>query len=94
MHARRLRISGKVQGVYYRASTQARARALGLVGWVRNLRDGRVELVAQGDDEALEALERWCHEGPPRARVDDIEAADHPTDSNLRDFAIAATASV
>lgn len=67
-------VSGRVQGVYYRASTRERARELGLAGWVRNLPDGRVELCAEGPRPALEALERWCHQGPPAARVDGLEA--------------------
>lgn len=68
----RLRVSGRVQGVYFRASTQERARALGLSGWVRNTPDGAVELEAQGRPDQLEALIAWCNEGPPAARVDDI----------------------
>lgn len=62
-------VSGRVQGVSYRAATVARARGLGLVGWVRNLDDGRVELYACGSARALDALEDWCRRGPPLARV-------------------------
>jgi acylphosphatase len=62
-------ISGSVQGVFYRAATQETARRLGLVGWVRNLADGNVELVACGDAEKLKELEQWLWQGPPRARV-------------------------
>lgn len=67
-------ISGQVQGVYYRASTQAEAQRLGLRGWVRNLPDGRVELLAEGPRSALDALVAWCWQGPPRARVSGVEA--------------------
>ena len=70
-----LRVTGLVQGVFYRASTQDKARELGLTGWVRNAPDGSVELVAEGDAAALDALERWCHAGPPAARVDRVEAS-------------------
>jgi acylphosphatase len=67
-------ISGRVQGVWYRASTRARARELELTGWVRNLAGGRVEALAEGPRSQLDALLAWCHDGPMLARVDDIEA--------------------
>ncbi len=74
-HARlHMLISGRVQGVWYRASTASRAKGLGLRGWVRNLADGRVEALAEGPREQLEALLAWAHDGPMLARVDDIEA--------------------
>ncbi|MEZ4380914.1 MAG: acylphosphatase [Nannocystaceae bacterium] len=66
------RIAGRVQGVAYRASARAVARRLGLVGWVRNLPTGEVELRAEGPREALEALLQWCAEGPPAAVVSDV----------------------
>ena len=69
-----LLVTGRVQGVWYRGSTVQRARDLGLVGWVRNLRDGRVEAVAEGERSSLEALLAWANEGPPSAKVDDVEA--------------------
>lgn len=72
MAAARFLVSGLVQGVFFRASTQARARELGLAGHARNLADGRVEVIAQGDADALDALGRWLHEGPPSARVADV----------------------
>lgn len=68
-----LRITGRVQGVFYRASTEAKARELGLAGWVRNRADGSVEAVAEGPRGDLEALMRWCREGPPAARVEGVE---------------------
>lgn len=55
--------------MFYRAATQEAARRLGLTGWVRNLADGTVELVACGDTEKLKELEQWLWQGPPRARV-------------------------
>lgn len=70
-----LEVSGRVQGVFYRASAEAHARKLGLVGWVRNLPDGRVEAVAEGPPEALDAFVAWCHKGPPAARVDEVFVA-------------------
>lgn len=62
-------VSGRVQGVFYRASTRERALALGLTGYARNLPDGAVEVLACGDVAAIAALERWLWEGPPAARV-------------------------
>lgn len=84
----RLRISGRVQGVYYRASTEAAARRLGLVGWVRNLPDGGVELLAEGRRDALEALVAWCHVGPPRARVDAVAARWGPAEGGFAVFGV------
>lgn len=66
-------VSGQVQGVFFRATTEATARRLGLTGWVRNLRDGRVELVACGEEARLKELEQWLWQGPPRARVTQVE---------------------
>ena len=73
MSGRRLRIHGRVQGVFFRAWTAEKARALGVSGWVRNRLDGSVELVAYGDDEAIEALTSACRTGPPAAHVERIE---------------------
>jgi acylphosphatase len=66
-------VSGRVQGVYYRATTRETARERGVDGWVKNLPDGRVEAVFEGDREAVEELLEWCHTGSPNARVDDVE---------------------
>lgn len=65
-------VSGRVQGVFYRASTRERALALGLRGYARNLPDGRVEVLACGPEDAVRALEAWLWEGPPMARVTDV----------------------
>ncbi len=69
----RLLVSGKVQGVFFRASTAEEARRLGVQGWVRNLSDGRVEIVAEGTAEALDALEGWARQGPRGAVVERVE---------------------
>jgi len=72
-------IRGRVQGVFYRASTRDEARQLGLHGWVRNLPDGSVEVLAEGPEVQLLQLLRWCRQGPPAARVDQaIPAWDEP----------------
>lgn len=63
------RVEGRVQGVFFRTTTQEQARALGLRGYARNLPDGSVEVYACGEPQALEALSAWLHEGPPHARV-------------------------
>lgn len=68
-----LLISGRVQGVYYRASAQAEAQRLGLSGWVRNLPTGEVEAEAEGEQQAVAAFIEWCRHGPPSARVDDVQ---------------------
>lgn len=66
-------ISGVVQGVFFRASASSAARALNLVGWVRNLSGGTVELLAEGEEASLKKLIQWCREGPPGARVDEVQ---------------------
>jgi acylphosphatase len=67
------RVRGVVQGVSYRANAAARARELGLLGWVRNRDDGSVELLAEGPRAQLDALIEWCEIGPRFARVDAVE---------------------
>ena len=74
--ARRFTISGRVQGVGFRYFTEASAAREGLHGWVRNLPDGRVEITAEGDAEALDRFERHVRHGPPGARVENVEV-DH-----------------
>jgi acylphosphatase len=69
-------VSGRVQGVFYRATCAERARALGLAGWVRNASGGRVEAVFEGSSDAVEALVAWCREGPPAARVVAVDVAE------------------
>jgi len=66
-------VFGRVQGVFFRATTRDRAREEGVDGWVRNLADGRVEAVFEGHQEAVESMVEFCHEGSLRARVDDVE---------------------
>ncbi|NVB41083.1 acylphosphatase [Pseudenhygromyxa sp. WMMC2535] len=83
-----LRIRGRVQGVYYRASTREQAAALGLRGWVRNRPDGSVELVAEGEPGALEALLAWCAQGPPAAQVSAVETQHLDATGEFADFQI------
>lgn len=65
-------VSGKVQGVYFRTKTRDEAHKHGVDGWVKNLEDGRVEAVFEGDDESVDAMVDFCHEGSQAARVDDV----------------------
>jgi acylphosphatase len=75
---RRYRVRGKVQGVFFRASTARVAEGLGLVGWARNLPDGSVEVLALGDAAGLSALEDFLRTGPPRARVEEVSSTEVP----------------
>lgn len=66
------RVSGRVQGVFFRASTRDQAINLGVTGWARNLHDGRVEVLACGEQKDVSALCGWLHRGPPAARVTEV----------------------
>jgi len=71
-------VSGRVQGVFYRAYCARRARELGLAGFVRNLPDGRVEAAFEGPDEDVDAMVAWCHRGSEWSRVDAVEVSEEP----------------
>jgi acylphosphatase len=86
--AARFLVSGRVQGVAFRAYTRAQAQALGLHGFARNLADGRVEVLAVGDAAAIERLAEWLHTGSPMARVDAVVRSE-VTDADVRDAAAA-----
>lgn len=68
-------IHGLVQGVYFRASTREEAVRLGVAGWVRNLPNGSVEAVFEGENRRVEEIVGWCHKGPPGARVEKVEVS-------------------
>ncbi|OYT41249.1 MAG: acylphosphatase [Candidatus Altiarchaeales archaeon ex4484_43] len=73
-------ISGRVQGVFFRSNTRNMAEKLGLTGWVRNLPDGRVEAVFEGEESDVKEVIEWCHKGPTYASVSDVEVKfDKPT---------------
>ena len=74
-------ISGRVQGVFFRASTQKQALSLGLSGWAKNLPDGRVEVLACGDQQALAQLRQWLRRGPSIAQVTHVECSELDTDN-------------
>jgi acylphosphatase len=81
-------IEGRVQGVFFRAATRDEARARGLGGWVRNLPDGRVEAVFEGDKRVVETMLAWCHKGPPYAYVSRVEVEWQAYVGDLTDFRI------
>jgi len=81
-------VSGRVQGVFFRASACDAGQRLGLVGWAKNLRDGRVEVVAQGPPPALDAFVAYLHQGPPAARVDQVEVRWETPEAGLRNFGV------
>jgi acylphosphatase len=81
-------ISGRVQGVFYRATARDQARALGLAGWVRNLPDGRVEVRVEGTPRAIESFVDHCRRGPAGAEVTDVEVVDEPPAGDLRGFTV------
>jgi len=81
-------IEGRVQGVFFRAATRDEARARGLQGWVRNLADGRVEALFEGDKPVVENMLAWCRKGPPYAYVDRVEEDWQPYQGDLIDFRV------
>ena len=81
-------ISGRVQGVFFRAHTIDTARSLDLAGWVRNLPDGRVEAIFEGEDANMEAMLAWCKKGPPFAIVNQVEEQEEPVTGKFSDFGI------
>ncbi|MEN3747868.1 acylphosphatase [Sphingomonas sp. HF-S3] len=93
MATQRIFVSGRVQGVTYRDWTVRTAKKFGLTGWVRNLSDGRVEILADGEEEAIGQLVEACREGPTMARVDNVSAV-HDTDKPVKGFTKRFTASV
>ncbi len=70
-----VRVHGSVQGVFFRVETRDRARSLGVAGWIRNLPDGAVEAVFEGEDAQVESMVEWSRRGPVRAEVDDVDIA-------------------
>jgi len=81
-------VSGRVQGVNFRWYTQRKAQELGLAGWVRNLWDGRVEAIFEGQGEAVQRAVDWCHVGAPSALVDEVEVSYEEPTGELSRFRI------
>ncbi len=81
-------ISGRVQGVFFRAYTRDKAREVGLKGWVKNLIDGRVEAVFEGEEKNVEEMLRWCREGSPHSRVSEVEVHEEPFNGEFMSFEV------
>jgi acylphosphatase len=80
-------VSGRVQGVFYRANTRDAARDRDVDGWVQNLDDGRVEAVFEGSEAAVDAMVEWCHEGSPAASVEGVDV-EYEAPTNIDGFEI------
>jgi acylphosphatase len=81
-------VSGRVQGVFYRAFAQQASRRLRLNGFCRNLPDGRVEVIVEGDRKVIETLIEQLRVGPPRGKVEDVQVHWKPTEHRFKDFSI------
>jgi acylphosphatase len=79
-------VTGYVQGVFFRHSMAKRARDLGVSGWVRNLDDGRVEAVVEGEESDVEVVVEWCRSGPPHATVEQVEVSWAPATREFSGF--------
>jgi len=87
-HCLKIIVSGRVQGVYFRAFTQKQALKHGITGYAKNLPDGNVEIVACGSESALQQLIAWCHKGPLLAKVSAVEVLPCPDCPSFSDFSI------
>ena len=81
-------ISGRVQGVFFRANTKQQAEMLGLSGWVRNTKDGKVEAIFEGEEEVLDQIIKWCHRGPSLSKVDKVDVKKQEPTNEYDDFSI------
>ena len=88
MTAKHITVKGRVQGVFFRRNAQQKADELNITGWVRNMDDDTVEIVAQGEENELQQFIEWCKEGPSKAIVENVEIKEKETDSRFRGFSI------
>ncbi|MDZ4165076.1 MAG: acylphosphatase [Smithellaceae bacterium] len=88
MKAIHIRVTGRVQGVFFRAGTKRQALALNLTGWVKNTPDGAVEAAFEGEDGRIQEILVWCSTGPPGAFVEKLECSEAPYTGRFSDFAI------
>ncbi len=84
----RVTVSGRVQGVYYRSYALDEARTLGIKGWVRNTREGQVEAVLEGTEEAVRKMLEWCRKGSTSSRVSDVEVEWEEPTGEFTDFSV------
>ena len=84
----RVFVTGKVQGVFFRQALKVKAKQNNVFGWVRNLQDGRVEAVLEGQDENVNVLVEWCHGGPANARVEDVEIRNEEYSKEFSNFEV------
>ena len=83
-----VKIHGKVQGVWFRASTKQKAEQLGLTGWVRNTADGCVEAVFEGEEKLVQDMIQWCYQGPPLSDVKNVEVKNQNATNSFDSFSI------
>lgn len=81
-------ISGRVQGVWFRARTRQKAEQLGIKGWVRNTSDGCVEAVFEGQEELVREIVEWCYHGPPMAKVSNVEVKKQKSTEDFDSFSV------
>lgn len=81
-------ISGRVQGVWFRATTKQKAERLGLTGWVRNTYDGNVEAVFEGEENSVQEMLDWCRHGPPLSKVENVEVKNESPTNGFDSFSI------
>lgn len=81
-------VEGKVQGVFFRVTAKQVANSLGVKGWVKNRWDGKVELVVEGEEDAINRMIKWCHKGPPGAFVIRVEVEYEPFKGEFQNFTI------
>jgi acylphosphatase len=84
----RVRVSGQVQGVFFRDSTRRKAEELGLAGWVKNVPDGQVEALFEGPSRKVREMVRWCEEGPQRASVENVDTNFESASGDLEGFQV------
>ncbi|MEA2055992.1 MAG: acylphosphatase [Candidatus Thermoplasmatota archaeon] len=83
-----VRISGRVQGVWFRANTKQKAEQLGVTGWIRNTSNGCIEAIFEGDENMVKEMLDWCNHGPAQAKVENVEIKNQPVTNAFDGFAI------